>query len=376
MVSVGEILKKIPHWLGITTPKWVHQAIARRNMPIMAVLAASAILYAAMLLFFLITRTPSSLDGFDAAAYKTDQTAMVFTIATVSTVIVMAACVAFAVVYIRKKLVRPGIATAVTFVFSYVLVMLWVVACSGQDPQRQIMFFASMQFLVAGLIIFNPIVSIAYFTVSYVRFGAMLSLNGQLTGKMPGDLAYLAFLCVLINVVIYGLFVRVTEREHDIVNLSQRDELTGAKNRHALRADFAKYYGNELFVMLCDIDDFKHYNDDFDHTIGDNLLRNFYYALREGFGDECVYRYGGDEFLVVSVEFGSAEFQQKVKKVADQLAEIDVEGNDRKLTYSGGYMRGVVNGNDDFRVMLHQADENLLEAKRCGKNQLVGDRIE
>lgn len=354
-------------------PKWMHQKIARRNMPIMAVVAVSAIIYADMLLFYLITRTPSPLEGFDAVAYKNEQTTMVFLIAVISTIVVMLFCTIFGVIYNKKNVNHPGVAAAVTFVFAYVLVMLWVVACSGQDPQRQIMFFASIQFLVAGLIMFNPLVSIAYFAVSFVRFGAMLSLNGQLTDRVVGDLAYLAFLCALINIIMYGLFVRVNERERDIIDISQRDELTGAKNRHALRADFASHYNTEVFVMLCDIDDFKHYNDDFDHTVGDKLLRKFYFALRDAFGDECVYRYGGDEFLIVSAEFGSAEYGRKVQKVANKLAETRVEESETKLTYSGGYTRGVACNNDDFRAMLQKADANLIEAKRRGKNQLVGE---
>ena len=341
-------------------------------MPIMGVVAVTAILYASMLLFFLVTRTPSSLDGFDAVAYRNEQTTAVFLIAVISTIIVMLACIVFAFVYVRKNLVRPGIAAATSFVFSYVLVMLWVVACSGMDPQRQIMFFASMQFLVAGLIVFDPLVAIAYFAVSFLRFGFMLSANGQLADKMVGDLAYLAFLAALINIIVYGLFVRVHEREHDIIGISQRDELTGAKNRHALRADFGSHYGIELFVMLCDIDDFKHYNDDFDHTVGDNLLKQFYFALREAFGDECVYRYGGDEFLVVSPEFGDAEFHKKVQKVSAQLAEAKVGEADARLTYSGGYVCGIARDNAVFRKMMHDADENLLTAKRTGKDRIVG----
>ena len=367
------VVAKIPYWLGITTPKWMHQEISRRNMPLMAVGAASAIMYACMLLFFLFTKTPSSLEGFDAAAYASDHSYLIFRISVVSTVVVMTACLVFAIIYRRRNLVRPGIATAVTFVFAYVLVMLWVVACSGQEPERQVLFFASMQFLVAGLIVFNPVVSILYFAVTYLRFGSMMAANGLMSASMSGDLIYLAFLDVLISVVVYGLFVRVHEREHDLAALSMRDELTGAKNRHALRGDFAGYYGIELFVMLCDIDDFKRFNDDYDHEVGDALLRQFYFALREAFGDECVYRYGGDEFLIVSSEFGTAEFERKVKKVADQLSEVEIEGEKAGLTYSGGYQRGVADDNEAFRLMLHHADENLIKAKHLGKNQLVGE---
>ena len=44
------------------------------------------------------------------------------------------------------------------------------------------------------------------------------------------------------------------------------------------------------------------------------------------------------------------------------------------MSYSGGYVRGVADDSEEFRQIMHQADENLLEAKRSGKNKVVGSR--
>lgn len=364
--------KNIPRWLGITTPRWMHEAIARRNMPVMAIVAATTAMFSGMLVFYLLTGLPCPIDGFDEVAHETPEKTTIYLIATISGTIIMIGSCIFAVVYFVKKWKHPGLATVVTIVFAFVFALLWVTAESGCTPDRQMLFFSSLEFLLAALIVFDPIISIIYFPVVFARFGVTLSLNGQLVGAMTRDLVYLASISILVCLVVYGLFARVQERDRAVGARAFRDELTGARNRHCLRDDFPAHFGKDVYVMLCDIDDFKHYNDDFDHEVGDNLLVQFFYALREAFGDECVYRYGGDEFLVVSAEFDDDGFRQKANKAAEQLSKVEVDGEDAKLTFSGGFVHDVALDNDAFRDMLHRADANLIEAKRAGKNQVVG----
>ena len=69
------------------------------------------------------------------------------------------------------------------------------------------------------------------------------------------------------------------------------------KNRWALeRADLT---GQELILMIVDIDYFKQVNDTYGHQAGDEALKLVAEALKQEFGDQYCYRYGGDEFLVV-----------------------------------------------------------------------------
>ena len=367
-----KFVQSIPRWLGITTPRWMHAAIARRNMPVLAVVSATTAMFAIMLMYYLFTGQPCPIDGFDSVAYRTPGTTSMYKIAITGAAVVMTAVCVFAIVYFWRKWDRPGIATAVMIAFMLTFAVLWVAAEAGGSAERQAIFFSSLQFLLAALLVVDPLVSLVYFAAAFAFFGGTLAFTDQLTASMTRDLIYLACIDFAVCTVVYGLFVRAQERERDVSTQAHRDELTGAKNRHCLRDDFPTYLSEDIFVMLCDIDDFKYYNDNFDHSVGDDLLRQFYFALREAFGDECVYRYGGDEFLVVSVEFGSEEFRRKAQKVRSQIAVSAVGEEEVGLTYSGGCVRGAASDNEAFRDMLHQADENLLEAKRNGKNQVVG----
>jgi diguanylate cyclase (GGDEF)-like protein len=85
------------------------------------------------------------------------------------------------------------------------------------------------------------------------------------------------------------------------------DDLTGLNNRRhleeRLRQEVAKArrYGQDLSVLMMDLDDFKRFNDTFGHTLGDKLLQELAAILSCETRQEVdvVARYGGDEFVVV-----------------------------------------------------------------------------
>ena len=55
---------------------------------------------------------------------------------------------------------------------------------------------------------------------------------------------------------------------------------------------------------------------------GDELLRNVANILKESFGSDCVYRFIGDEFLVLSQDIAYSEFVQKVQIVRQKIDEF------------------------------------------------------
>ncbi len=372
MTKFLDIVKRFVRWLGFGQSIDEHNAVARRNAPIIAVGGIVAALFTGMLLFYLITGAPCPINGFDNALQESPAARGRYTVFCAVATAIMLALSVFFILYVRRSWRRPGIAAILSFVFSLVFVMIWGVADSGRPPDNQVLIFASIQFLIAGLIILHPIESVVYFVVSFSLFGLMLGLYGEAEGHGIDELSYLATLDIVVSWIVYGLFQRGVRREQVIADMSRRDELTGAKNRHYLRDDFDNIIGTQHFVMLCDIDNFKHYNDDMSHETGDRLLRDFFFALREAFGDECTYRYGGDEFLVVSPDFDEEEFLQKIERCNKQLKHVMAGEENAELTFSGGYTYGVPQRGEDFRIMLRRADEELLAVKHSSKKRVSG----
>jgi len=85
---------------------------------------------------------------------------------------------------------------------------------------------------------------------------------------------------------------------------AERDSLTGALNRARLQDMLASkpqktFRGNVFFF---DMDNFKEINDSFGHETGDALLQEFVSALQKRFPECPLFRYGGDEFLLLREE--------------------------------------------------------------------------
>jgi diguanylate cyclase (GGDEF)-like protein len=181
--------------------------------------------------------------------------------------------------------------------------------------------------------------------------------------------------------------------------LALQDDLTGLKNRRYLRhflPAILKQAAHEDFqvtLLLFDIDDFKHYNDTYGHSVGDRVLRQTADLIRRCCRtQDAVVRLGGDEFAVVFWDrtcsrAAGAESEKDRRSRRDHprqavfmaerfrrelsAASFDVLGLKGKgsLTISGGlatYPADATNAESLFE----KADQAMFEAKRSGKNRL------
>ena len=150
------------------------------------------------------------------------------------------------------------------------------------------------------------------------------------------------------------------------------DSLTSTRNRFGLRRDFNGYLNKNLYVMMIDIDNFKNLNDTHGHQMGDYILSQIGRNLNELCGQEYVYRYGGDEFLIVIPEEDGEKFSLRAQLLKERIASIELEGANDSARFSAGYVYGEPSIQSDLRLMIRQADANLYESKHAGKNMITG----
>lgn len=172
---------------------------------------------------------------------------------------------------------------------------------------------------------------------------------------------------------------KLRETEKDLIKVNEHlsyisghDELTGLKNRYQLEQNDQIFLGRELLVSFCDIDNFKYYNDMYDHDVGDAILKAFAQILKVTYDESEIYRYGGDEFLIIDTAANEAELKENWGIVCRALESLDIGKRRLHVTFSMGYVRGTVKTREDLRDMIHIADLRNYEAKEEDSGKLVG----
>ncbi len=154
------------------------------------------------------------------------------------------------------------------------------------------------------------------------------------------------------------------------------DALTGIGNRLALRVDFDGYLDHELCAVLLDIDDFKSVNDEFGHDVGDTIIKLTAQLISDVFDMGKCYRFGGDEFLVILTELDSFDYVSRINSILEKSPSFNADGQTIKVNYSIGYQTAFVRDGEEWSKLLKDADTYMYEAKRSGKNRIVGGNTE
>lgn len=189
------------------------------------------------------------------------------------------------------------------------------------------------------------------------------------------------------------------ERVKQLERLATEDELTGLKNRRYIWEfsrqiiEHSREENKRVTLLIFDIDNFKHYNDVYGHSAGDEVLKQAGVLMRRCCrGHDVVGRIGGDEFAVVfwdrqNTEVGEQNAENRRQTLTDHpkeaifiakrfrkelgKAELHLLGPEGKgtLTISGGLASFPRDGSTTDEL-FNQADKALLEAKRSGKNRI------
>jgi diguanylate cyclase (GGDEF) domain len=173
------------------------------------------------------------------------------------------------------------------------------------------------------------------------------------------------------------------ERLHDVLAAQARtDPLTGLGNRLRLHEDLeamqdrAVRYGHGYCVAICDLDDFKQFNDTYGHLAGDEALARLGRLFNESVrGGDHFYRYGGEEFLVTlpsqtleQASIAMSRLRATVKALA--IPHQNSRASD-VMTISIGISAWNLERLDTAESVLTRADEALYRSKAAGRNRVT-----
>ncbi|MBS1138889.1 MAG: hypothetical protein H6R13_342 [Proteobacteria bacterium] len=182
--------------------------------------------------------------------------------------------------------------------------------------------------------------------------------------------------------------LEVFSNYYALLDISQRDRLTGLFNRQALENSFDRIWralsrpdffaekaagrrqapADKYWLAVIDIDHFKHINDNFGHMVGDEILLLTSRLMSNTFrSSDLLYRYGGEEFVaIISAENGA--IARNVFERVRLAIEAHIFPRIEKLTVSIGYSQA---SPDILPVeVLSRADRSLYQAKQDGRNRV------
>lgn len=173
-----------------------------------------------------------------------------------------------------------------------------------------------------------------------------------------------------------SLLEELKERELRYAHLAQHDPLTGLPNR-LLFADrlsqaihVAHRNSTKFAVLYIDLDQFKHVNDSFDHSYGDEVLKAVSSRLQALFREEdTIARMGGDEFTVILVNIRHEEDAALVAGKVWQLFKepFEIQGHNVFLGASIG-ISVYPNHGTTVDDLVRNADTAMYRAKEEGRN--------
>ncbi len=224
----------------------------------------------------------------------------------------------------------------------------------------------------------------------YQKMWADLAVEGQWSGEIwnrrKNGESYPEWLTINAVRNAQGKITNYVSIFHDITELkrqqealehqAQHDALTGLPNRvlfdDRLREALKRMArtGKHVALLFLDLDNFKHVNDGFGHTAGDNLLVELAQRLKKQLRDgDTLARQGGDEFLVL---LGDVEDVEDISVVAlrllESLKQPFLHANvEYYITASIGVTLAPEDGNTS-EVLIKNADMAMYRAKNVGRN--------
>ncbi len=165
-----------------------------------------------------------------------------------------------------------------------------------------------------------------------------------------------------------------------LIDLAMMDELTQVMNRRRFNEYFEQQWQRlnvaqkPLSLIICDVDDFKLYNDIYGHVQGDRCLVEVAQALQQSTRQtiDLVARYGGEEFAIILPNCNLRGAKRVALDVIQRVKQLKIphQGSSTTgyVTVSLGVASTIPSDESSPKQLLQEADELLYRSKQKGRN--------
>jgi len=163
-----------------------------------------------------------------------------------------------------------------------------------------------------------------------------------------------------------------------LMHQANTDPLTSLPTRETVKKQLNKdlfelydHHGS-VYLIMADLDYFKHVNDRYGHLVGDEVLKGAAARMRQSLRDsDVVGRYGGEEFIILLKNKSLDQARQIAERIRSHVGSSPIKAHDLevKITLSQGMAAG--HPEDSAEALIERADQALYEAKRNGRDCVI-----
>lgn len=159
----------------------------------------------------------------------------------------------------------------------------------------------------------------------------------------------------------------------------EKDALTSLLNRRGFHARanhlLSQPQTRTIFVLMCDIDHFKSFNDTYGHAMGDAILEKVAETFKQQLRNEDVIsRFGGEEFVALLRCSDMNEAFKVAERLRQAISAIRLPSLDRTVTASFGLVE--FDPALNLERNLNLADQLLYQSKEDGPNRVTCPEID
>lgn len=229
---------------------------------------------------------------------------------------------------------------------------------------EQMITFYGVCLVMICFVTFKPWIGTILILSAYSILYLTLYFHDHAATVQPLNFLTFALASVACNAILFHSQIHISinalkleENNRQLEKASRRDGLTGLLNRLALETDASKMIGKPLTAYMIDINYFKEINDRCGHIAGDSILKEVSNVLKDLYPDANYYRYGGDEFLVLTHKPGEYNYGSYTYDYIQSDSSV-------KVSLSIGSAQSTPDSYQELFELISLADRALYKVKQ------------